>query len=74
MYRLFMPEQMRRYIADNPCSLTITTNDLELPWELMCYQRGRFLCLDRPVACMPMGGRFPPPSNGRHAAGRCVFS
>ena len=70
MYRLFMPEQMRRYIADTPCSLTITTNDLELPWELMCYERGRFLCLDRPVARMPMGRAFPrtkqrPPRSGK---------
>ena len=73
MYRLFMPEQMRRYIADNPCSLTITTNDLELPWELMCYERGRFLCLDRPVARMPMGRAFPPTKQRPPRSGKVRF-
>lgn len=58
MYRLFMPEQMQQYLTGTPCSLTITTNDLELPWELMWYQ-GNFLCLDRPVARLPMGRAFP---------------
>lgn len=58
MYRLFMPEQMQTYLSDTPCSITITTNDLELPWELMCYQE-KFLCLQRPVARMPMGRMFP---------------
>jgi hypothetical protein len=58
MYRLFMPEQMQRYLGQTPCSVTITTNDLELPWELM-WHRGQFLCLDRPVARMPMGQAFP---------------
>ena len=58
MYRLFMPEQMQSYIRQTPCSLTITTNDLELPWELMWHQ-GEFLCLNRPVARMPMGHTFP---------------
>jgi hypothetical protein len=61
MYRLFMPEQMQRYLVETPCSLTITTNDLELPWELMwCdWSEHKFLCLDRPVARMPMGRAFP---------------
>ena len=58
MYRLLMPEAMQRYLDDTPCSVTITTNDLELPWELMWY-RDDFLCLDRPVARMPMGRAFP---------------
>lgn len=58
MYSLFMPEQMQTYLSEKPCALTITTNDLELPWELMFYE-GRFLCLDRPMARMPMGGAFP---------------
>jgi hypothetical protein len=68
MFRLFMPEQMRDYLAKTPCALTITTNDLELPWELM-YDRGweqeesergqGFLCLQRPMARMPMGRAFP---------------
>jgi CHAT domain-containing protein len=54
-----MPEQMQRQIAETRCALTITTNDLELPWELM-HAQGRFLSLDRPVARMPMGRALPP--------------
>ena len=58
MYRLLMPDQMQNYLYDNECSLIITTNDLELPYELMSY-RDTFLCLERPVARMPMGTAFP---------------
>lgn len=58
MYRLFMPEQMQQYLGEAPCSITVTTNDLELPWELMVH-RGEFICLGRPVARMPMGQVFP---------------
>jgi hypothetical protein len=68
MFRLFMPDRMREYLSSTPCALTITTNDLELPWELM-YDSGweeepgesglGFLCLQRPVARMPMGRAFP---------------
>lgn len=68
MFRLFMPDRMRQYLSSTPCALTITTNDLELPWELM-YDSGweqdegesglGFLCLQRPVARMPMGRAFP---------------
>lgn len=58
MYRLFMPEEMQGYLNQTPCSITITTNDLELPWELMCFN-DKFLCLERPVARMPMGHAFP---------------
>lgn len=49
---------MQRYLSEIPCSLTITSNDLELPWELM-YDRSGFLCLERPVARMPMGRALP---------------
>lgn len=73
MYRLFMPEQMQKYIDETSCSLTVTTNDLELPWEFMYYEpdvasdqntmladdEKCFLCLNRPVARMPMGRSFP---------------
>ncbi len=65
MYRLFMSDQMQNYLYEAPCSLTITTNDLELPWELMSYKdkvnpnQARFLCLERPVARMPIGRYFP---------------
>jgi hypothetical protein len=58
MYRLFMPERMQDYLNNTPCSITITTNDLELPWELMFY-KDTFLCLDRPIARLPMGETFP---------------
>lgn len=60
MFRLLMPEPMQPYLSENQnrCSITITTNDLELPWELMSYQN-TFLCLERPVSRMPMGHAFP---------------
>ena len=58
MYRLLMPEEMQKYLNDTPCALTLTTNDLELPWELMRYQ-DTFLSLERPMARMPMGRAFP---------------
>jgi hypothetical protein len=58
MFRLLMPEQMQTYLHENSCSITITTNDLELPWELMSY-KNTFLCLERPISRMPMGHAFP---------------
>lgn len=39
MYRLFMPEAVQDYLRANTCSLTIATNDLELPWEFMYYDQ-----------------------------------
>jgi CHAT domain len=68
MFRLIAPDRMRQYLSSNPCSLMITTNDLELPWELMydesldepaSEERLGFLCLQRPIARMPMGRAFP---------------
>lgn len=68
MFRLFMPDRMREYLSSTPCALTITTNDLELPWELMYDNSWEdeagesglgFLCLQRPIARMPMGRAFP---------------
>jgi CHAT domain-containing protein len=74
MYRLLMPEEMQRYIDETHCSLTVTTNDLELPWELMLQRGGRreggrgdddgFLCVQRPVARLPMGHAFPRQDRG----------
>lgn len=58
MYRLIVPDQMQDYLRNNKSSLVVTTNDLELPWELM-HLGHEFLCLDRPVARMPMGGALP---------------
>lgn len=59
MYRLVLPESMLEYFERNTQlpSINITTNDLELPWELMHYNN-RFLCLERPIARMPMGSSF----------------
>jgi CHAT domain len=65
MFRIFMSHQMQDYLNASPCSLTITTNDLMLPWELMSYRDrnepevDKFLCLERPIARMPMGRYFP---------------
>jgi len=68
MFRLIAPDRMRQYLSSNPYSLTITTNDLELPWELMYDESLEestsetglgFLCLQRPIARMPMGRAFP---------------
>lgn len=61
MYRVLVPDQMQRYLRDTQCAMTITTNDLEVPWELMWSEGAAepFLCLDRPVARLPMGRAFP---------------
>ncbi|MBI1850302.1 MAG: CHAT domain-containing protein [Planctomycetes bacterium] len=64
MARVVLPTDMSDYISETMCSLTITTNDLELPWELM-HANGRFLCADRPVARLPMGRSFPRIQNAR---------
>lgn len=58
MYRLVIPDQMQMLLSNSPCSLTVTTNDLELPWELM-HVEDDFLCLKLPVARMPMGRTVP---------------
>lgn len=58
MFRLFLPEWMQRYLEETDCSVMISSNDLELPWELMHYH-GEFLCLDRPTSRMPMGRGLP---------------
>ncbi|MET4241538.1 CHAT domain-containing protein [Bradyrhizobium sp. RT10b] len=59
MFRIFIPEQIAQFLKTQPCSLTLTTNDLELPWELMLIDVGlsesKFFCLERPVARLPMG-------------------
>jgi hypothetical protein len=54
LYRLLVPDRMKEEMASHPDSpLTVITNDLELPWELM--HDGEFLALTRPVARMPVG-------------------
>ncbi len=74
MYRLFLPESIQEYLRANLCSLTISTNDLELPWEFMYYNHTpdvqeddsppnddveNFLCLSRPIARRLMGRPLP---------------
>ena len=58
MFKLCIPDEMKNYFIDSQFSITLNTNDLELPWELMSYD-GKFLCLEKPVARMPMGKAFP---------------
>jgi hypothetical protein len=58
MYRFFVPDPVQRLLAESDCSFTITTNDLELPWELM-HDGDDFLCVKRPVGRFPMGRAFP---------------
>jgi CHAT domain-containing protein len=62
LYRLFVPEamhQMLRHQKDQQASsLVLTTNDLELPWELL-HDGEEFLCLARPVGRMVMGRALP---------------
>lgn len=63
MFRIFIPEQIAQFLKTQPCSLTLTTNDLELPWELMLTDNSlkeeTFVCLERPVARLPMGYVIP---------------
>jgi hypothetical protein len=74
MYRLFLPEAVQEYLRTTTCSLTIATNDLELPWEFMYYNHTpdaptegappnddaeNFLCLSRPIARRLMGRPLP---------------
>jgi CHAT domain-containing protein len=74
MYRLFLPETVQDQLRTTTCSLTIATNDLELPWEFMHYDHTpdpqqpnpqpdddvkNFLCLSRPIARRLMGRPLP---------------
>jgi hypothetical protein len=68
MCRVVIPSEMQRYLKREGWSFSITTNDLELPWELISYQRedeepadAAYLCLERCISRMPLGGVFPPP-------------
>jgi hypothetical protein len=74
MYRLFLPDTVQEYLRTTTCSLTVATNDLELPWEFMYYNHTpdapaegappnddaeNFLCLSRPIARRLMGRPLP---------------
>jgi hypothetical protein len=58
MYGLLISDAMQRLIAESDCALTVTSNDLELPWELM-HDGDNFLCVKRAFARMPIGAVFP---------------
>jgi len=56
LYDLVIPPIIKSYLKRAPCSLTISTNDLDLPLELLCTGETRtFLSLERPIARMPLG-------------------
>jgi hypothetical protein len=74
IFRLFLPEEVQENLRTNTCSLTVATNDLELPWEFMYYDptpnepetqatvaedEANFLCLSRPVARQLLGRPIP---------------
>lgn len=59
MYGLLIPDAMQRLIEETKeFPLTITSNNPELPWELLHDGEG-FLCLKRMFARMPAGQTFP---------------
>jgi CHAT domain-containing protein len=59
MYNLLVPNGMQRLLEETtPCPLTVSSNDLELPWELM-HDQTDFLCVKRPFARMPVGKTYP---------------
>lgn len=59
MYCLLIPDAMQRLIDETKdFPLTITSNNPELPWELL-HDGENFLCLERMFARMPAGQTFP---------------
>ncbi len=64
-FKLLVPDRMKDELARNPdAQIIVTTNDLELPWELMfdadavAAETGTpppFFSLRRPIARMPVG-------------------
>ncbi|TQM62007.1 CHAT domain-containing protein [Humibacillus xanthopallidus] len=59
MYSLLIPDAMQRIIDEtDEFPLTITSNNPELPWELL-HDGTEFLCLKRTFARMPAQQTFP---------------
>ncbi|QAY72075.1 CHAT domain-containing protein [Agromyces protaetiae] len=59
MYALLIPDAMQRLIAETDgFPLTITSNNPELPWELL-HDGEEYLCLDRMFSRLPAGQTFP---------------
>lgn len=67
MYHLIVPDTMQRLLGDTDAPLSVATNDLQLPWELM-HDGEDFLCLRRPLARRPVGGAFPRRPRGSDTA------
>jgi len=68
LYTLFLPDSVQRLLDEVRTSVVITTNDLELPWELL-HDGTEFLCLRRPMGRMPLGQNYPRlPRGGRETA------
>ena len=64
MFQMVIPSQMQTCLKKENWSFSITTNDLELPWELIGFHDDatgelRYLCLERSVSRMPLGEVFP---------------
>ncbi|MDO9198235.1 CHAT domain-containing protein [Rhodoferax sp.] len=67
MLRTVIPEQMHELLRSQDWSFSVTTNDLALPWELICLdepegedvEEPQFLCLSKSVSRMPLGEVFP---------------
>jgi hypothetical protein len=56
LYDLVIPPFIKSYLERVRCSLTISTNDLDLPLELLCTGEERsFLSLERPISRMLLG-------------------
>jgi hypothetical protein len=79
MFRMVIPERVREYLEQEQWSFTITTNDLELPWELICLGRSAginttdgatHLCLKRSISRMPLGQVFPPAASRNTRTGQ----
>jgi CHAT domain len=73
IYSLLIPDAMQQLIDDIRGPLTVTSNDLELPWELM-HDGNEFLCLQRPFARMPVGQTFPRRTRRRMPAARAIWN
>jgi len=73
MSRVFLPERVREYLLREKWSFSITTNELELPWELMFLEHtgaasdagiNGHLCVKHSISRMPLGQVFPPALGG----------
>lgn len=74
---MMISPQMRDVLWRNDWSFSITTNDLQMPWELIVLdpppdagaEDERVLCLSKSISRMPLGDSFPAPLRGRRRAG-----